>query len=106
MGLAVAGFIGVDRRQVRFSPHLPWRDTAVAERAERRVGVPVLLEHDANAAAVAEYRFGASGGAEVAVLVMLAPGSAGRCSCAVSSTEAPDGSGGPERRSGRAAGDG
>lgn len=77
VGLAVAGFVSADRRQVRFSPHLPWREAAVAERVERRVGVPVLLEHDANASAVAEHRFGAAGGAEVAVLVVLGTGVGG-----------------------------
>ncbi len=77
VGLAVAGFISADRRHVRFSPHLPWREAAVAERVERRVGVPVLLEHDANAAAVAEHLLGAGGGAEVAVLVALGTGIGG-----------------------------
>ncbi len=77
VGLAVAGFVSTDRRQVRFSPHLPWRETAVAERVERRVGVPVLLEHDANAAAVAEYQLGAAGGADVAVLIAVGTGIGG-----------------------------
>ena len=77
VGLAVAGFVSTDRRHVRFSPHLPWREAAVAERVERRVGVPALLEHDTNAAAVAEHRFGAAGGAEVAVLVALGTGIGG-----------------------------
>lgn len=74
VGLAVAGFVAPERRQVRFAPHLPWRGVAVAERVERRVGVPVLLEHDANAAAVAEHRFGAAAGAQVAVLLALGTG--------------------------------
>lgn len=74
LGLAVAGFVDADRKQVRFSPHLPWRGVAVAERIQRRVGVPVLLEHDANAAAVAEHRFGAAAGAGVAVLLALGTG--------------------------------
>lgn len=77
VGLAVAGFVSIDRRHVRFSPHLPWRAAAIAERVECRVGVPALLEHDANAAAVAEHRFGAAGGAEVAVLVALGTGIGG-----------------------------
>ncbi|MPZ67081.1 MAG: ROK family glucokinase [Pseudonocardiaceae bacterium] len=74
VGLAVAGFVAAERRHVRFSPHLSWRGAPVAERIERRVGVPVLLEHDANAAAVAEYRFGAIAGAEVAVLLAVGTG--------------------------------
>ena len=58
VGLAVAGFVSRDRRHVGFAPHLPWRATPVAERIEQRVGRPVLLEHDANAAALAEHRYG------------------------------------------------
>ncbi len=74
VGLAVAGFVSADRRRVSFSPHLPWRDAAVAERIGRRTGLPVLLEHDANAAAVAEHRCGAAADATVAVLVSLGTG--------------------------------
>lgn len=74
VGLAVAGFVAVERRHVRFSPHLSWRWAAVVDRIERRVGVPVLLEHDANAAAVAEYRFGAAAGVEVAVVLAIGTG--------------------------------
>lgn len=77
VGLAVAGFVSADRRHVGFAPHLPWRGAAVAEQIERRVGLPVLLEHDANAAAAAEYRFGAAAGAEIAVLVALGTGIGG-----------------------------
>lgn len=74
VGLAVAGFVTTERRHVLFSPHLSWRQIAVAERIERRVGVPVLLEHDANAAAVAEHRFGAAAGTGVAVLLAIGTG--------------------------------
>jgi len=77
VGLAVAGFVSADRRRVGFSPHLPWRDAPVAERIGRRTGMPVLLEHDANAAVVAEHRCGAAVGATVAVLVSLGTGIGG-----------------------------
>lgn len=59
VGLAVAGFVTPDRRTVRFAPHLPWRDAPLADRMAERCGLPVLVEHDANAAALAEQRFGA-----------------------------------------------
>ncbi|MQA16386.1 MAG: ROK family protein [Pseudonocardiaceae bacterium] len=77
VGLAVAAFVATGRRQVHFSPHLSWRGAAVADRIERRVGVPVLLEHDANAAAVAEHRFGAAAGARVTTLVAIGTGIGG-----------------------------
>lgn len=73
VGLAVAGFVSRDRRHVGFAPHLPWRGAPVAERIEHRVGRPVLLEHDANAAALAEHRYGAPLGG-VGLLVVLGTG--------------------------------
>ncbi|MGV9479425.1 ROK family protein [Gordonia aichiensis] len=60
VGLAVAGFLTPDRQVVRFAPHLPWREARVAQEMSARIGLPVVTEHDANAAAVAEFRFGAA----------------------------------------------
>ncbi|MET7770319.1 ROK family glucokinase [Nocardia sp. NPDC005366] len=74
VGLAVAGFINPDRSTVRFAPHLPWQDTPVAQRLTQRLGLPVILEHDANAAAWAEYRFGAAAGGHNVVLVAIGTG--------------------------------
>jgi glucokinase len=77
VGLAVAGFVTRDRRSVMFAPHLAWRGTPVADRIADRLGLPVVLEHDANAALLAEYRFGAARGARVAVLVAIGTGIGG-----------------------------
>lgn len=77
VGLAVAGFVSLDRRTVQFSPHLSWRGAPVGERIERAVGLPVVLEHDANAAAVAEHRSGAARSARVVVLLALGTGIGG-----------------------------
>jgi glucokinase len=77
VGLAVAGFVATDRRTVRFAPHLAWRQAPVAQRLSQRIGLPVVLEHDANAAALAEHRFGAARGAKIAVMVALGTGIGG-----------------------------
>lgn len=77
VGLAVAGFVTADLTRVRFAPHLSWRDAPVEDRICRRTGLPVVLEHDANAAAVAEHRFGAARDAGVVVLVALGTGIGG-----------------------------
>ncbi|MGW4774623.1 ROK family protein [Nocardia sp. NPDC004278] len=74
VGLAVAGFINGDRSAVRFAPHLPWQDAPVAERLTERLELPVILEHDANAAMWAEYRFGAAAGGHNSVLVAIGTG--------------------------------
>ncbi len=74
VGLAVAGFVRPDRRSVLFAPHLPWRAAPVADRMSERLNIPVTLEHDANAAAVGEHRFGAARGADVALLLAIGTG--------------------------------
>ncbi len=74
VGLALAGFITPDRRGVRFAPHLSWRDAPVADRIAERVGLPVVVEHDANAAALAERHFGAAAGASTVVFVAIGTG--------------------------------
>lgn len=78
VGVALAGFVTPDRRTVRFAPHLPWRDVRVADVLAQRCGLPVVIEHDANAAALAERRFGAgagpAGGPGCTVFVALGTG--------------------------------
>lgn len=77
VGLAVAGFVSEDRRVVRFAPHLAWRGAPVADQIAERLDLPVVLEHDANAAGVAEQRFGAAVGARAAALVAIGTGIGG-----------------------------
>lgn len=72
VGLALAGFLNVERTVVRFAPHLPFRGTPLQAQLQARLDVPVVLEHDANAAAWGEYRFGA--GADAHTWVFFAVG--------------------------------
>jgi glucokinase len=74
VGLAVAGFITRDRTTVRFAPHLPWIDAPVARDLGGRLGVPVLLEHDVNAAMWAEHKFGSAAGGHNVVMVAIGTG--------------------------------
>lgn len=74
VGLAIAGFLTPDRSVVRFAPHLPWREVPVAARMSERIGLPVSCEHDANAAAVAERRFGAAAGGHVTLVLAIGTG--------------------------------
>ena len=77
VGLAVAGFLDPECTTVRFAPHLPWRDAPVRDTLQEQLGIPVTLEHDANAAAWGEYRFGAARGARVWVLFAVGTGIGG-----------------------------
>ena len=72
MGIAAAGYIDERRATVLFAPNLAWRDEPLKATIEDAVGIPVVVENDANAAAWGEFRFGA--GADVDELLMVALG--------------------------------
>lgn len=74
VGLAVAGFLDPSRQVVSFAPHLPWRDAKVPSEMSARVGLPVVMEHDANSAAWAEFVHGAARQARVTCVVALGTG--------------------------------
>ncbi|WP_432546702.1 ROK family glucokinase [Kineococcus sp. SYSU DK004] len=77
VGVAAAGFVDAARSSVVFAPNLAWRDEPLREHVERRIGRPVVVENDANAAAWGEYRFGGGRGEDgelVQDLLMLTLG--------------------------------
>lgn len=59
VGIGSAGWVDATRDRIRFAPHLAWRDEPLREHVADAVGLPVVVENDANAAAWAEFRFGA-----------------------------------------------
>ena len=60
VGIGAAGFVDASRSRVYFAPNLPdWHNEPVRDDVSRRVGLPVVVENDANAAAWGENRFGA-----------------------------------------------
>jgi glucokinase len=77
VGIGAAGWIASDRATVLFSPHLAWRDEPLRDALAERVGLPLAVENDANAAAWAEYRFGAAQGHRVVLCVTLGTGIGG-----------------------------
>src|SRR5579875_1978025 len=77
VGVGAAGWIARDHATVLFAPHLAWRNEALLDALAGRIELPVLIENDANAAAWAEYRFGAGQGEPVVVCVTLGTGIGG-----------------------------
>jgi glucokinase len=77
VGLGCAGTIEHDRGIVATSPNLPLRDVPLVARLEERLALPVVIENDANAAAVAEHRVGAALGMSHVVMVTLGTGIGG-----------------------------
>ncbi len=77
VGIGAAGFVDADRASVLFAPHLSWRHEPLREAIGTRIGLPVVVENDANAAVWAEWRFGAGRGETHLVCVNLGTGIGG-----------------------------
>ncbi len=77
VGIGAAGFIDADRSRVLVAPNLSWRDEPLRDAVAGRIGLPVVVENDANAAAWAEHRFGAGRGESHLVVVTVGTGIGG-----------------------------
>jgi glucokinase len=77
VGIGAAGFVDGTRSSVLFAPHLAWRHEPLRDAVERRLGLPVVVENDANCAAWSEWRFGAGQGESHFVCVTLGTGIGG-----------------------------
>jgi len=75
IGVAAPGPIDGDSGILRNPPNLPgWRDVPLADRLREAFGIPVRIENDANAAALAEHRFGAGRGVDDLVYLTMSTG--------------------------------
>jgi glucokinase len=77
VGIGAAGFVDVTRTIVMFSPHLDWRREPLRAQVAGRVHLPVVVDNDANTAALAECRFGAGRGHRFVLCVTLGTGIGG-----------------------------
>ncbi|MER5971034.1 ROK family glucokinase [Streptomyces sp. NPDC002055] len=77
VGIGAAGYVDDKRATVLFAPNINWRHEALKDKVEQRVGLPVVVENDANAAAWGEYRFGAGQGHEDVICITLGTGLGG-----------------------------
>jgi len=77
VGLAPAGFVDADRSRVLFAPNLRMTGSAIRDYVQQEVGLPAVVENDANVAGWAEYRFGAGRGASNMVMLTIGTGLGG-----------------------------
>jgi glucokinase len=78
VGVGVPGFILMDKGIVAVAPNLPeFENYPVRDEIEKRLGAPVTLENDANAAALGEKWMGAGRGVDDLVLLTLGTGIGG-----------------------------
>ena len=77
VGIGAAGFVDASQSTVVFAPHLAWRHEPLRDAASRRIGLPVLVDNDANCAGWAEYRFGAAQNQSDVIAITLGTGIGG-----------------------------
>jgi glucokinase len=77
VGIGAAGFIDAERSTVLFAPNLAWRREPLRDRVAEQVGLPVVVENDANAMAWAEHKFGGGRGEPYLVAVTIGTGIGG-----------------------------
>jgi glucokinase len=77
IGVAAAGYVDASRSVVLFAPNLAWRDEPLRDDLERRTGMPVLVENDANAATWGEFRFGTARDVDDMLLLTVGTGLGG-----------------------------
>jgi glucokinase len=78
IGIGVPGIIDMDTGMLRESPNLPgWHDYPVRDEIERRLGAKVILENDANAAALGEKWLGAARDYDDMLMLTLGTGVGG-----------------------------
>ncbi len=77
VGIGAAGMVDLDG-SIHYSPNVPaFRSTPVRADVEAAVGLPTVVDNDANVAAYAEVRFGAAIGMTDAMVITLGTGVGG-----------------------------
>ena len=77
VGIGAAGFVSSDRNTMASGTNLDWTGVRIGDVVAERVGLPVVVENDANAAGWAEARFGAGAGKRNVLVVTLGTGVGG-----------------------------
>ena len=77
VGVGAPGYVASDRARVLFAPNVAWRDVDLKADLEPLVGLPVVVENDANSAAWGEFRYGAGHDVDDLMLVTVGTGVGG-----------------------------
>jgi len=77
VGIGIPALIDTERGVAVMSTHLPLAGVPFRDLVAERIGLPVFVDNDANAAMLAEWRFGAARGASDAALLTIGTGIGG-----------------------------
>ncbi len=81
IGVGVASLVDFAAGHVVESVNLPLVDVPLRDLLQQRFGVPVVIDNDANAAAIGEHAFGAGAGAREMLMLTLGTGVGGGIIC-------------------------
>lgn len=76
-GVAAAGFIDAEQSTIIYAPNISWRNEPFKAKLEAKLSIPVIIENDANAAAWAEFRYGAGRGYKHMIMLTIGTGVGG-----------------------------
>ncbi|MCC7306491.1 MAG: ROK family transcriptional regulator [Acidobacteria bacterium] len=71
IGVSVPGLIDRESGSIEISPNLEWKDVPLRDILSKRLGLPVFVENDANAAAFSEFWYGPINEAKVKNLLFV-----------------------------------
>lgn len=75
MGLALPGFVNRAKGWIYRLPNFPsWIDISIRELLQDQIDLPIVIENDANAAAMGEYHYGKGHGVDSFVMLTLGTG--------------------------------
>jgi len=77
VGVAAAGFIDASQSVIYYAPNIAWRDEPFREKLQKRLGMHIVIENDANAAGWAEFRYGAGQSDRNMVMLTIGTGVGG-----------------------------
>jgi glucokinase len=77
VGIGAAGMVDFATGTMRWAPNLAWREVPIRDRVSEHMGLPCVVDNDANAAAWGECRFGAARGFRHVLMVTVGTGIGG-----------------------------
>lgn len=77
VGVGAAGYVAADRDTVLFAPNIAWREVALGRELGEAIGLPVVVENDANAAGWGEFVHGAGRDVDHQLMVTVGTGVGG-----------------------------
>jgi len=74
IGMGAPGLLDQKEGKVIYSVYLGWKNISLRKLIEKKTGIPLIIDTDTNAPALAEQRYGAGKGARDVIYITIGPG--------------------------------